>query len=103
MSLMTPIQTSRDNLTVFRGLNKTLTVAEGEFADMQNMTGDHFPVLSPRQKRLKCHTFTKYKGIYGKDKLIWVDGTDLYYDGVKVEGVIWRTAPRHSLAWAHMC
>ncbi|HRV28384.1 MAG TPA: hypothetical protein P5522_06295 [Spirochaetia bacterium] len=94
MSLMTPIQTSRDNLTVFRGLNKTLTVAEGEFADMQNMTGDHFPVLSPRQKRLKCHTFTKYKGIYGKDKLIWVDGTDLYYDGVKVEGVMLEDSPK---------
>lgn len=76
-----PIPAMKDMTTVFRGLNKTLSAGDGEFADMQNMTADFFPVLSPRPKRLKCHEFTKCNGIYGKDNLLWVDGTDLYYNG----------------------
>lgn len=83
----TPTKQARDNLIQFGGLNKTLTVKDGEFSDMQNMTGDHFPVLSPRERRLKCHTFTKFNGIYGKTHLLWVDGTALYYNGSAVAGV----------------
>ncbi len=82
-----PIAQSRDSLTRFLGLNKTLTVGDGEFTGMLNMTGDHFPVLSPRQRRLKCHTFTKCNGIYGKNHLLWADGTGLWYNGAYVGDV----------------
>ena len=83
-----PISPRQEMTVQFKGLNKTLSAQDGEFSAMQNMTGDHFPVLSPRLKRLKCHTFFKYNGMYGKDKLLWVDGQYLYYDGQQVPGVV---------------
>ena len=83
-----PISPRQEMTVQFKGLNKTLSVQDGEFADMRNMTGDHYPVLSPRQRRLKCHTFFKCNGVYGKDKLLWADGQYLYYDGVRVPDVV---------------
>lgn len=42
---------SRQILDVFRGYNRNLRIGEGEFRDMENLTSDHYPVLSPRKKR----------------------------------------------------
>lgn len=81
---LTDTQKSRDVLNVHKGLNMTLMVQDGEYASMGNMTGDYFPVLSPRRKRRICHTFERPHGIYGKNKLLWVDGTSLYYNGARV-------------------
>lgn len=38
--------------TTFLGLNRGLSIADGEMADMLNMTGDHYPVLSTRARRM---------------------------------------------------
>ena len=47
---------SRETVEVFGGYNHNLRIGAGEFYDMENMTGDRYPVLSPRDKR----------GIYGE-------------------------------------
>ena len=36
---------------VFAGYNHTPMTADGEFYEMENMTADHYPLLSPRKKR----------------------------------------------------
>ncbi len=48
---------------------------------MGNMSDLYYPLLSPRPKRYLLTTLTKPNGIFGRDKLCWVDGTSFYYDG----------------------
>lgn len=65
----------------FGGYNHTLRAGDGEIFDMKNLTGDYYPVLSPRKKRRFLRTLAKPNGIYGRDGLYWVDGTGFYKDG----------------------
>lgn len=71
----------------FGGLNHTVGAGDGAIWDMQNMTGDHYPVLATRERR---HLFCKLEkpgGIFAWDKLCWVDGTQFIYDG-EVKGEV---------------
>lgn len=78
------ISQSRDMLRDFRGYNHNLVISDGEFYDMQNMTSDYYPVLSPRDKRGIIRKFGKPNGLFSKNKLCWVDGTQFYYNGALV-------------------
>lgn len=42
---------STQTVETFGGYNHNLQIGDGEFYEMQNMTSDHFPVLSPRGAR----------------------------------------------------
>lgn len=66
----------------FGGYNHTLSAGDGELYDMTNLTSKYHPILSTRPKRKKLTTLTKPNGIYARDKLMWVDGTSFFYDGV---------------------
>lgn len=66
----------------FGGLNHTYGAADGDIWDMENMCGDHWPLLAVRASRLLFKTLAQPGGIYCWDKLCWVDGTEFYYDGV---------------------
>lgn len=97
------IPTSALNTTAFLGLNRGLSIADGEMADMTNMTADQYPVLSTRQRRTLVswkaeadggkYTFADPQGIVGTDKLVICDGGAIYVDGVQVEGVSLSTDP----------
>lgn len=65
----------------FGGLDERLGAPEGAIAAMENMTGDHWPVMSPRGKRRRYKTLGAPYGLGGADKLYWVDDTQFYYDG----------------------
>ena len=65
---------SRQMVDVFKGYNHNLRIGEGEFFDMENMTSDHYPVLSPRGKRGIYATPTHPTGLISKDALCYVDG-----------------------------
>lgn len=82
--LQTP-SASRQMLDTFRGYNHNLRIGDGEFYDMQNLTSDHYPLLSPRKKR---GTFTKpeqYTGMIAKDALCYVDGSEFVINGNRIE------------------
>lgn len=79
------------NTTQFMGLNRGLSIADGEMADMRNMSSDNFPVLSTRGSRGKPvfpvadggiteHEGT-VSGMLGTDKLIVCTGDKIYMDG----------------------
>ena len=38
-------------INTFLGYNHNRVILDGEFYEMQNMTSDNFPLLSPRAKR----------------------------------------------------
>jgi hypothetical protein len=77
--------TDRKNKPVqiaFGGYNHTEGAKDGEIRDMTNLCADDTPVLSTRPRRYLLTTLTKPNGIFGRDKLCWVDGTSFYYDGI---------------------
>lgn len=50
-SQITEILQEKSNIDVFGGYNHNIKITENEFYDMQNLSSDSFPVLSPRKKR----------------------------------------------------
>ena len=77
--------TSRQMIDTFRGYNHNLRVADGEFYEMENMTSDFYPVLSPRGKRGIYKSCEKLTGIIAKDALCYVDGSGFVIGGTRVE------------------
>ena len=77
------VSRQKHHIEQFYGLDHNPMVRTGAFWDMENLTGEFFPLLSPRRGRRLVRTFTRPNGLFVKDKLCWVDGTDFYYDGVK--------------------
>ena len=71
----------RNMQNVFAGYNHNLVIDESQFYEMKNMTSDYYPVMSPRDKRGIIDQFTNPQGLFGGDKLAWVDNGLFYYDG----------------------
>ena len=71
----------------FGGYNHNLYAGEGQIWDMENMTSDYAPLLSPRKPRYKVAQLKKPNGFYSKDGMYWVDGTEFYADG-EIKGTV---------------
>lgn len=77
----------------FYGYNHRPIIADGEMFDMQNMSGNMFPLLSQRPKRgitsydVDGQASVPLTGIHGRDQLVFIRGTDVYYNFVQVSGI----------------
>ena len=71
----------RNMQNAFAGYNHNLVIEESQFYDMKNLTSDYYPVMSPRDKRGIIDSFSNPQGLFGGDKLAWVDEGRFYYDG----------------------
>lgn len=100
--------------STFFGLNKGLSISEGEFADMKNLSPDQFPVLTTRQKRAEVEwregvtTFENPQGMIGTDKLVIADNGKVYVDGEEIKGITLSTEesmqPKHMVGMgAYVC
>ena len=73
----------------FRGYCVKPIIADGQMRDMKNLSSDGYPNMSQRKMRRVVET--KFKNPSSltsrKEKLVVVDGTSVYYDGVKVGDV----------------
>lgn len=76
---------SRQVVELFKGYNHNLRIEDGEFFDMKNMTGDYYPVLSPRGKRGVYASATSPQGMIAKDALCYVDGSDFVMNEYHVD------------------
>lgn len=65
----------------FNGLDRRPRAYDGAFQAMGNMTGDPWPLLSSRKKRGIVAELEKPLGLLALEKLAWIDGSTLYYDG----------------------
>lgn len=74
---------TKQQIVQFAGYDHNAVPKDGYLYDMKNLTGDLYPVLSPRKGRTLVRTLTKPNGLFAAGRLCWVDGTDFYYDGVK--------------------
>lgn len=79
-------QGSREVIDEFRGYNHNLRIGRGEFYHMENLTSDHYPVLSPRKERGYVAGIEEaVQGMVSLNGLCYVAGGRLYYgqkDGV---------------------
>ena len=83
---------------LFNGFDKRWLIGDGSLANMYNMSGRSYPHLATRPLRHKKTKLTKPNGLLVHDnKPIWVDGTDLYYDGTKVSGTAGLTDSKKEL------
>ena len=84
------------NTQVFHGLNRGLSIGDGEMADMYGLTSDYYPVLSSADPRgMKTWAYdenaehvaqfaTEPSGILGTDRLIVCHEDKVYMDGVEM-------------------
>ncbi|MBR7082326.1 MAG: hypothetical protein IKI49_06475 [Oscillospiraceae bacterium] len=68
--------------TGFGGYNHTPAAGDGELWDMENMSSASYPLLSPRPRRRLVYELSSPGCIFGHEKLLYIDGTQLYYGGV---------------------
>lgn len=93
MRQLIPGQKSILMTSVFRGYNHNEIIADGDMYDMMNMSGDHYPLLSLRKKRgissfdVENETPVPLTGIHGRDQLVFIRGTEVYYNFVQVAGL----------------
>lgn len=71
----------REVTDCFRGLNRAIKTGRGEMHDMENLTSSYFPMLACRGKRGSVRTLESPGGLTAKEKLAYVEGGTLFYDG----------------------
>ena len=69
----------------FAGYNHNLRIGENECYQMENLTSDLLPVLSPRNPRGMYLEKADIQGMTAKDALCYVDGTAVVINGYRLE------------------
>lgn len=77
------IDTSRKVVEIFKGYNHNVRINDGEFYDMENLTSDCYPTLSPRAKRGSLGVSAN--AIIAKDSLCWTAGENFYINGYPID------------------
>lgn len=78
---------SRFVIPKFLGYDRSPHPLEGSLCDMENLTSDGYPTLSPRSPRGYVARLERPQGLLGKDALAYVDGGKLYWNGSPVPGL----------------
>lgn len=93
MEQLTPGAQSIQMTSAFRGYNHNEIIADGEMFDMQNLSGDYYPLLTLRAKRgissydVEGQDPVPLTGIHGRDQLVFVRGTKVFYDFAEISGL----------------
>lgn len=74
-------QNTRESISQWMGYNHNYRIDDAEFYDMQNLTSDNFPLLSPRSPRpVVRKADDQIRGmIYSDDVLAYLAGNTFYY------------------------
>lgn len=71
----------------FGGYDHRIGAGDGTLWDMENLTGDQFPLLAVRRPRSLERTLERPGGLWAHGALCWVDGDGFFYDGKRVGAV----------------
>lgn len=100
LPILNELPSTREMIEVFGGYNHNLRISEGEFYDMKNLTSSDYPVLSNRAQRglysmpgIEDPALYEYpfqaadnpQGLIEKDALCYVDGTDIFINGYRID------------------
>lgn len=76
----------REIMDKFLGYDTRLSAAEGSFAEMQNLSSDKFPMLSPRTGRATAlNIMGGTTGIIMKDELCFTCGAAFYHGDTRID------------------
>lgn len=82
------LQGSVELISRFKGYEKSFVIDENAFSFTENMSGDLYPVLSPRKKRAFFNVEgDKLQCLCSKEKIIYINNQTLYYGGKPVQGI----------------
>lgn len=93
MQQMVPYQRSVKVTSAWKGYNHNDIIADGEIYDMKNMSGDRYPLFTTRRKRcissfdVQGEESVPLNGLHGRDALVMIRGTDVYYNFEPVTGI----------------
>lgn len=83
--ILTASAENRQTIDVFGGYNHNIRIGENEFYDMENLTSDVYPVLSPRKTRGLYRDGVNVQGMIAKDCLCYVDGSYFVMNEYRVD------------------
>ena len=66
----------------FRGYDHNAGAGDGALWDMENLSGEQYPLLGTRKPRHFLRTVEASGGMCARDGLYWVSGTGFYADGM---------------------
>ena len=66
-------------VSAFKGIWRAGRAPEGYFADAVNLTSAQYPALSTRAQRRVINDCAGVTAMYSHDRMLWLDGTALYY------------------------
>lgn len=78
--VLNELETSKLMTSNFIGLDRRPRTNAGAFSDMENMTGEPFPLISSRKQRGLITTLSSPHAMIAAGKIAYVDGSTLYYD-----------------------
>lgn len=81
---LTPRPRSRETVDAFAGYHHREQIGPQEFYDLENLTAQHFPVLSARKKRGLYAEGVHPLGLAARDSLCYVSGGDFVINGYRV-------------------
>ena len=84
LSTLKPVAANAAGIDTFLGYNHNLRIADGEFYDMKNLTGDHYPVLTPRKARGEYHVPGREEPVHSVTGAISHNGA-IYYTAMGAE------------------
>ena len=82
--LVNGIRTYTSEGNQFKGYWRAPYGEAGSFWDMRNLSGTAYPLIRTRKKRRKVRSFEGCSGLFGHDKLGWIDENYVYWDGQQV-------------------
>lgn len=82
-----------DMISSFKGYENKTVIGENSFSYTENMSGDCYPVISPRSKRLYFDIINgrDLHGIFAKERMVYINNGYLYYGGKKVDNITFPT------------
>ena len=93
MTQIPEVQKSIRMTTNFSGYNHNEVIADGEMYDTLNLSDDLYPVLTVRKRRgitsydVSGEDPVPLTGIHGREKLVHIRGTKVYYGGDEISGI----------------
>lgn len=83
---------SRINTEVFYGYDHHDKIIPGVWRDERNLSARQYPLFAQRAKRGTVATLTDPQGLLAKDALMYIDGSQVIYNGLPVANVTLSTA-----------
>lgn len=78
--VLNELETSKLMTSSFIGLDRRPRTNAGAFSDMENMTGEPYPLISSRKQRGLLTTLSSPQAMLAAGKIAYIDGSTLYYD-----------------------